>query len=120
MSEVQKRQPPNTAELQFTDAAREHLVRSIKKQANAVGVRFSVKKAGCSGLSYVIEYVDAEGENDISFTLSEHYHVFVDKDSLVFIQNTLVDYVKEGFCAKLVFSNPNQKGQCGCGESFMI
>lgn len=120
MSEVKIHRSTKTPVIEFSDAAKTYLLASLAKVPLAIGIRFSVKKAGCSGFSYVLEYVDTEGKNDISFPLSEHHLTFVDQDSLIFIQGMKVDYLKEGLGSKLVFLNPNQKGQCGCGESFTV
>lgn len=80
----------------------------------------SVKKTGCSGLSYVVDYVKEPSEGDMIASLSKDYLVCVDKTSYPFLKNMQVDYVKQGLNYKFIFNNPNQTGQCGCGESFTV
>ncbi len=122
MSDVKIHQVIQKPVIELTEAAKAHLLAGIKRHPQAVGVRFSVQKSGCSGLYYVTDYVDKAGENDISFPLSVHFRIFVDKNSIEYLQNMRVDYVyiKEEMGSKLVFLNPNQKGQCGCGKSFTV
>lgn len=110
----------NLAGIILTDAARCHLLSYLEKDTQSKGVRFSVKKTGCSGLSYVIDYVDAPKENDIIIPLNANYHICIDKGSYPFLKGMSMDYVKQGLNHKFVFNNPNQTGQCGCGESFTV
>lgn len=106
--------------LVVTESAKNHFIKKITTQANMIGIRFSVKKTGCSGLSYVVEYIDSKKEGDMIQPLTEQYNLYIDPMSYPFIKGVRVDYVKDGLQAKLVFDNPNQTGQCGCGESFTI
>lgn len=109
-----------TPEIQFSDSAMKHLVSYLSKNPDTLGVRLSVKKTGCSGLSYVVDYVKAPTEGDMVMPLSGNYMVCVDKASYPFLKDLQVDYVKQGLNFKFVFKNPNQTGQCGCGESFTV
>ncbi|KTD09191.1 Fe-S cluster assembly protein [Legionella gratiana] len=109
-----------TPEISFTDAALKHVVSYLQKKPGHAGIRLSVKKTGCSGLSYVIDYVLAPLEGDLMLPLTEEYVVCVDKASYPFLKKMEVDYVKQGLNHKFVFNNPNQTGQCGCGESFTV
>lgn len=104
----------------LTDAAKQHIMVYLEKKSSSLGVRFSVKKTGCSGLSYVVEYVDFLPQDDLAFPLSQAYQVFVDKPSYPVLQGVTVDCVKDQFGSKLIFQNPNKKGECGCGESFIV
>ncbi len=106
--------------ISFSDAAVKHLISYLDKSNNYLGVRLSVKKTGCSGLSYVVDYVSQASETDLIIPLSSNYSVWVDKSSYPFLKNMHVDYVKQGLNYKFVFKNPNQTGQCGCGESFTV
>jgi len=103
-----------------TAAAEAHLVDYLKKQIGTQGVRLSVKKTGCSGYAYVVDYVTAPEADDLVFPLTHAYQLFVDKKSYPFLKGISIDYVRQGLNAKLVFKNPNQTGECGCGESFTI
>lgn len=78
-----------------------------------------IKKTGCSGYAYVIDYADAIDPDDEVFDVLG-VKVVVDNDSLKLIDGTQVDFVKEGINEAFKFRNPNVKGECGCGESFSI
>ena len=84
-----------------------------------MGIRIAVKTSGCSGLAYVLEFVDAPETTDAIF---EDFGVklFIDPKSLVYLDGTIVDYAKEGLNEGLEFRNPNVAGECGCGESFTV
>jgi len=110
----------NSASIRLTDNATRHIVSYLKKHDTTCGIRLSVKKTGCSGLSYVVDYVNAPLSEDIIMQLDDQYLVCVDKLSFPYIKGMRVDYVKQGLNYKFVFDNPNQTGQCGCGESFTV
>lgn len=110
----------NIPEISFTESAVNHLISYLQKNAGHAGIRLSVKKTGCSGLSYVVDYVQSPAEGDLVIPLTRDYLVCVDKASYPFLKNMTVDYVKQGLNYKFVFNNPNQTGQCGCGESFTV
>lgn len=117
---VQQHIASNSTGIVLTDAAKCHLLSFLEKDPQWKGVRFSVKKTGCSGLSYVVDYVDAPKENDIIIPLNADYQICIDKNSYPFLKGMSMDYVKQGLNHKFVFNNPNQTGQCGCGESFTV
>lgn len=85
----------------------------------SVGIRVGVKSGGCSGLSYVIEYADnfRALEEVITF---EGVTVIIDPKALMYLIGTEMDFVEEKFKSGFVFKNPNEKGRCGCGESFSV
>ena len=86
---------------------------------HGVGLRLSVKKTGCSGFAYVVNYADEIAAEDVVF--EDHgVKVIVDRESLGFIDGTEVDFVKQGLNEAFRFRNPNVKGECGCGESFTV
>lgn len=105
--------------IELTAAARQHVLSYLDKQ-NSNGIRLSVKKTGCSGLSYVVDYVENPLEDDIVVDLNDHYLLCIDKRSYPYLKGMQIDYVKQGLNYKFVFTNPNQTGQCGCGESFTV
>lgn len=78
-----------------------------------------MKKTGCSGFAYVVNYADEVGADDIVFE-DQGVKVVVDRESLDFIDGTEVDFVKQGLNEAFRFRNPNVKGECGCGESFTV
>ena len=107
-------------EIKLSEPAKKHLITYLNKNPEHVGVRLSVKKTGCSGLSYVVDYVMSPLEGDITMPLADEYLLYVDKSSFPFLKNLYIDYVKQGLNYKFIFNNPNQTGQCGCGESFTV
>ena len=84
-----------------------------------VGIRLGVRTTGCSGLSYVLEFVDAAAEEDKIFEFDD-FKLLIDPKSLLYLDGTELDYVKEGLNEGFEFKNPNVKDECGCGESFHV
>ena len=84
-----------------------------------MGIRLGVKTTGCSGLAYVLEYVDTPNADDLEFT-SNGARVYVDPKSLAYLDGVEVDYVRKGLNEGFEFNNPNVRDQCGCGESFRV
>lgn len=105
--------------ISLTQAAANHIEHFLKKRGKGLGVRLSVKTTGCSGLSYVIEYADALSEGDQTFK-NHGVTIVVDAKSLIYLDGTELDFVKEGLNEGFQFTNPNEKSRCGCGESFSI
>ncbi len=103
----------------MTDAARRHLESSLLARERGIGVRLGVKTTGCSGLSYLLEFVDDATKEDRVFETGS-VKIFVDPKSLLFLDGTELDYVKEGINEGFEFKNPNVKNECGCGESFHV
>ncbi len=120
MSEVTYHTPSSAPAFVLTQSAREHVLSYLAKKPDTKGIRFSVKKTGCSGLSYVVDYIDAPHPDDIILPLTEEYVMCLDKKSYPFLKGIEVDYVKKGLNYQFEFHNPNQTGQCGCGESFTV
>ena len=110
--------------IKFTDAAVAHIQSMLAKSGGSIGFRLAIKKTGCSGYAYVPSLIDQAIENDVHFVAQQNLLVYLDRDSLPFLQDVLVDYViDEGQGLKqkrLVFVNPHEKGRCGCGESFTV
>jgi len=82
-------------------------------------LRLGVKTMGCSGMSYVLEFVDEINPEDEVFEDSG-VKVIVDKKSLVYLDGTELDYTRDGLNEGFKFNNPKEKAACGCGESFTI
>lgn len=106
-------------DITLTPIAQQHIIDYLQKQG-ARGVRFSVKKTGCSGLSYVVDYVAQEEPTDKCMVLDDKFLICIDYKSYPYLKGMTVDYVKKGLNQKFVFTNPNQVASCGCGESFMV
>ena len=103
----------------MTDAARQHVANQLQHRGKGMGVRVGVKTAGCSGLSYVLEFVDQPDSEDKVFDQGD-FNLVVDPKSLIYLNGTELDFVKEGLNEGFRFNNPNIKSQCGCGESFHV
>ncbi len=103
----------------LTEPAAERVKSFLENRGKGVGLRLGVKTMGCSGMGYVIEFVDEINSDDEVF--EDHgVKVIVDKKSLVYIDGTQLDYTKDGLNEGFQFKNPNEDGQCGCGESFTV
>jgi iron-sulfur cluster assembly protein len=103
----------------LTERAAQHVSSFLERRGKGVGVRLGVQTTGCSGMAYKLEFADAAGDEDIRFQ-SHGVTVLVDPRSLVYIDGTELDYVREGLNEGFQFNNPNEKDRCGCGESFRI
>lgn len=103
----------------LTEAAANHVRRSLDKRGKGEGIRVGIRTTGCSGMAYVLEYVDEASPEDEVFE-SHGLKVMVDSNSLDFIDGTELDFVREGVNEGFKFNNPNVRGECGCGESFSV
>ena len=103
----------------LTEQAADQIKKQLQKRGKGVGLRLGVKKAGCSGFAYVIDYADQIAKNDAVF--EQHgVKVIVDAEQLEYLNGVELDYAKEGINEAFRFNNPNVKGTCGCGESFTV
>ncbi len=105
--------------ISLSDSAVERVRSYLDRRGHGVGLRIGIRKTGCSGYAYIIDYADAIEPADSVFDESG-VTVVVDNDSLKLIDGTRVDFVKEGLNEAFKFRNPNVKGECGCGESFSV
>lgn len=105
--------------ISLTPAAADRVQKFLAARGHGLGLKLGVRKTGCSGFAYVINYADQVEPRDVVF---EHHgvKVFVDPDSLALIDGTTVDFVRQGLNEAFRFQNPNVKGECGCGESFSV
>ncbi|MEC9482652.1 MAG: iron-sulfur cluster assembly accessory protein [Halomonas sp.] len=107
------------AQLSITPAAAKQIRQVLDERGHGLGLRVSVKPSGCSGYSYVLDFADQEGAEDVAFE-SHGAKVYVAPDALDMLDGSEVDYVAEGLNRFFRFNNPNVKDQCGCGESFSV
>lgn len=105
--------------INLTERAAEKVSQYLNHRGKGEGLRLGVKTTGCSGLAYVLEYVDQPDADDVTFE-SRGVKLFVDPKSLVYINGTQVDFKKDGLNEGFSFENPNTAGECGCGESFTV
>lgn len=103
----------------LTESAATRVKDYLSRRGSGHGIRLGVKRTGCSGWAYVVDYEDDPGEDDIIFEDRE-VRVFVAPEHLRLIDGTEVDFVKQGLNEAFRFRNPNVKGECGCGESFSV
>jgi iron-sulfur cluster assembly protein len=103
----------------LTTLAAEKVKNSLARRNKGLGIKIGVKTTGCSGLAYVLEYVDTPLNEDIRF-VSKGVHIFVDPKTLQYVKGLTMDWVKNGLNEGFDFKNPNERDRCGCGESFRI
>ncbi len=106
--------------MSLTDAAADRIRSLLAKRGRpAVGIRIGVRSRGCSGLTYTLEYADEKGKLD-EVVQDKGVTVLIDPKASMFIIGTEMDYVEDKLQSGFTFSNPNEKGRCGCGESFHV
>jgi iron-sulfur cluster assembly accessory protein len=117
-SSAPRRAPP--AAIRISDAAAKRINDVIAKATKpVVGVRVSVAAKGCSGQSYVVEYAEEQRKFE---DVVEHNgaKVFIDPKAVMYLLGSVMDYRESKMESGFVFENPNEKGRCGCGESFSV
>src|ERR1700746_2105560 len=103
----------------LTESAAYRVRSFLAARGKGLGLRLGVRKTGCSGFAYVVNYADDFRPDDVVF--EDHgVKVFVDAESLTLVNGTVVDFVRQGLNEAFRFTNPNVKGECGCGESFSV
>jgi iron-sulfur cluster assembly protein len=105
--------------MRVADAAAERLRALYAKAEHGKLLRVGVKTKGCSGLSYDLSWVDAPGPGDETIT-DNGVTILVDRKASLFLIGTVMDYERKAMSAGFTFTNPNEKGRCGCGESFHV
>jgi iron-sulfur cluster assembly protein len=104
-----------------TDTANKRIKQTLAKRGKGVGIRIGVRTTGCSGLAYVLEYVDKyEAEPGVTNFAHEGFVVLVDAKSLVYLDGMTMDWVRNGLNEGFDFVNPNERDRCGCGISFRV
>ncbi|MDH4126541.1 MAG: iron-sulfur cluster assembly accessory protein [Gammaproteobacteria bacterium] len=105
--------------ISLTEAAATRVRKYLQAEGKGVGLRLGVTRTGCSGYSYVVNYADKIGNQDVVFE-DRGVKIVVDPAALKLIDGTQVDFVKNGLNEAFSFRNPNVTGECGCGESFNV
>jgi iron-sulfur cluster assembly protein len=107
--------------IQLTERAAKKVNEHIQRRGHGVGIRIGVKTTGCSGLAYVLEYMDTTPVTRDWMRYTSHgADIWVNGKDIVYINGLEVDYVRQGLNEGFEFRNPNEKDRCGCGESFRI
>lgn len=106
--------------MSITDVAADR-IREIMAEADtsAKGVRVGVKNAGCAGMAYTLDYVDAPEAGD-DHVIDKGVDVYIDPKATLFLLGTVMDFEETILSSGFTFNNPNQSGACGCGESVML
>jgi iron-sulfur cluster assembly protein len=105
--------------ISLTPTAAERVRSFVAEHGKGVGLRLGVKKTGCNGFAYVVNYAETIEANDEVFE-NHGVKVVVDRESLRLLDGTEIDFVRHGLNEAFRFRNPNVKGECGCGESFSV
>ncbi|AYA39461.1 iron-sulfur cluster assembly protein IscA [Xenorhabdus nematophila] len=105
--------------ISLTESAAQRIVAFLDNRGKGVGLRLGVRTSGCSGMAYVLEFADVVNEEDQVFE-DKGVKVIVDGKSILYLDGTELDFVKEGLNEGFKFNNPNVSSECGCGESFHV
>ncbi len=105
--------------IQLSESAAERVSDYLREKPGSIGLRFGVKRTGCSGWAYVVDIIDHIDNTDSVFE-SHGIKVIVNPDSLALVAGTQIDFVKQGLNHSFAFRNPNVTNECGCGESFTV
>lgn len=107
--------------ISLTELAAEKVRQQLERRGKGLGIRIGVKTTGCSGLAYILEYVDVSPITRDQFVYeSNGVKVWTDGKSIPYVNGVVVDWKKKGLNEGFEFINPNSKGECGCGESFRV
>ena len=103
----------------LTESAAAQVAKQLQKRGSGLGLRLGVKKSGCTGYAYVVDYADAASANDT--VIEQHgVKVVINQEELPILEGIVVDFRREGISEAFKFDNPNIKAMCGCGESFAV
>ena len=111
---------PKTDAVTLTPAAKAHFEKKLFAEGRQKILRLSTETSGCTGYAYVLDMVDSAQAGDVILTPSDKVTLAIDKNALVMLNGTEIDYVAEGINRVVKFKNPNVVAQCGCGESFSV
>lgn len=105
--------------LRLTPRAEARVLEYLQRRGSGVGLRVGVTETGCSGYSYVLDYADEVGRDDVVMRQND-LSIVVARENLPLLEGTEVDFIQKDLNEQFVFTNPNATGECGCGESFTV
>ena len=105
--------------INVTEVAARKIQQNLTRRGTGIGIRIGTRTTGCSGLAYVLEYVDQPANTDQVFNV-DTFKIVVDPKSLPIVDGITVDYVRQGLNEGFEFINPKERDRCGCGESFRV
>ena len=110
------------SQVSMTESAVTHVTNYIARRGKGLGIRVGVKTSGCSGMSYVLEFIDDPVAIDDADAVYDYgtIKLVVDPKSMIYLSGTQLDYVKKGLNEGFEFVNPNVSSECGCGESWNV
>ena len=104
-----------------TETASKQIIKTLEQRGKGVGIRIGVKTTGCSGLAYVLEYVDSiEYEVGVTNYAQPKFAILVSAKDEPYLNGLVMDWVRNGLNEGFEFNNPNERDRCGCGESFRV
>jgi iron-sulfur cluster assembly protein len=109
----------NNSMITLTEQAASKVKEALDRRGRGLGLRLGVRTTGCSGLAYVIEFIDKTNEGDEVFE-TQGVNVYIDGKSLAYLNGIVLDYQRKGLNEGFEFINPNERDRCGCGESFRV
>jgi iron-sulfur cluster assembly protein len=105
----------------ITELATKKIIQTLAKRGKGIGIRIGVRTTGCSGLAYVLEYVDEyNSEAGVINYAQSNFVVLVGQKDEPYLKGLTMDYVRNGLNEGFEFNNPNERDRCGCGESFRV
>lgn len=102
-----------------TETAAKKIVANLTRRGKGLGIRLGVRTTGCSGLAYVLEYIDSVNLEDMSYE-QDGFVIVIDPKSQAYLNDVEIDYVRQGLNEGFEFRNSLEKDRCGCGESFRV
>jgi len=102
-----------------TSTAAKKILANLARRGKGIGIRIGVRTTGCSGMAYVLEYVDESWDGSVAFPQTG-FGILIDQKDLPYVDGMEVDYVRQGLNEGFEFCNPNERDRCGCGESFRV
>jgi iron-sulfur cluster assembly protein len=110
----------NGIKLNVTESAAKKIKQQLQKRGKGLGILVGVKTTGCSGLQYVLEFLDNEHPHCVEHHDHDGVRIFMDPKYRPYLWGTTIDYVRNGLNEGFKFINPNERDRCGCGSSFRI